>query len=84
MIANWQSKNLRSDGESMMTDQKETQDDTKQTILSIATLLVSALLAHQTLVFDTISRSCLNNAIIRPLKAMDHLLLIILDTLQDL
>ena len=61
----------------MMADQKESQDDTKQTVLSIAKLLVSALLAHQTLVFDTISRSCLNNAIIRPLKAMDHLLLII-------
>ena len=42
MIANWQSKNLRSDGESMMTDQKETQDDTTQTVLSIARQLVSA------------------------------------------
>ena len=31
-----------------MTDQKETQDDTKQTVLSIARQLVSALLAHQT------------------------------------
>ena len=68
MIANWQSKNFSSDGESMMTDRKETRDDTKQTVPSIDRHLVSALLAHQTLVFDTISRSCLNNAIIRSLK----------------